>query len=78
MEARDLKSRIAHYLLAKISKNLTKRLTNSPFEKIIKLPQMLGLSEFDRNLKFNLDKILGFWKYKYIDSWTPTAREYAT
>ena len=78
MEAKELKSGIARYLLARISKNLTKRIKKSPFAKVISLPQMLGYGDLDRQVKFNYDRFIGFWKFKQMTSWMPNSREYAT
>ena len=53
MEASELKSGIARYLLAHISKtNVSNKLSKSPFAKVIKLPEMLGYSENDTKAIF--------------------------
>lgn len=62
IEAKELKSGIARYLLARISKNLTNKIKKSPFAKVISLPQMLGYGELERQIKFTYDTFIGFWK----------------
>ncbi|CAI2360431.1 unnamed protein product [Moneuplotes crassus] len=78
MEASELKSGIARYLLAHISKNISSKLASSPFAKVIKLPQMLGHSEHDMKAVFNVSGVNCFWKQNTIDSWAPQSREYST
>lgn len=58
MEASELKSSIARYLLAHISKNLNKKSKKLPFDKIIKLPQMLGYGEIDAQISFKTQNII--------------------
>ena len=57
MEAAELKSSIARYLLTHISKDLGKKIPKEPFAKVIKLPQMLGYDEIDAEITFRTSKI---------------------